>query len=60
MSTRAEKAIYEEMQEAQTMGGHPPEHQEYSMKPIFRAEVRILKTCPRNEINIRIRLDIVN
>lgn len=60
MSTLAKKAVYEEMWKAQTMGGHPSEQQEYFMKPIFRAEVRIPKTCPRNEINIRIRLDVVH
>lgn len=35
----AEKAIYEEMWKAQTMGGHPSEQQEYFVKPIFRVEV---------------------
>lgn len=41
MSTWAKKAVYEEMRKAQTMGGHPSEQQEYFMKPILRAEVRI-------------------
>lgn len=56
----AEKAIYEEMWKAQTMGGHPSEQQEYFVKPIFRVEVRIPKACPRNEIDIRSRLDVVH